>query len=347
MPDLSLPLQGKPERPCLQGVVEAVPVEIAQVAVDNMHRHLVIATRGSKLALWQANHVKSMIEKENPSYTVSLNIIRTKGDAFLDKPLAEVGGKGLFVKEIEDAILSGRADMAVHSMKDMPIDLPEGLIIGCVPKREVSSDCFLSDKYPDLMSLPENAVVGTSSMRRQSELLNLRPDLTIIPLRGNIDSRLKKMEDGICDAIFLATAGLYRLELTTRYMFPLSEKIFVPAVGQGALAIECEEENYELLVILSTMEDRASRVCVAAERAFLKELDGDCRIPVGAHAAMIDEENINLAGFIGTPNGKQIIRNECAANAALAEETGRNLAKEMLLSGGNRILNTLKNTPNK
>lgn len=330
-------------RQCLPQAEDAAgaAAEIAQAAVDNMRKHLIIATRGSRLALWQANYVKEALERENPAYTISLNVIKTKGDVFIDQPLAKVGGKGLFVKEIEDAILQGSADMAVHSMKDVPMQLPENLIIGCVPKREVASDCFLSDKYPDIDSLPDNAVVGTSSLRRQAELLNARPDLHIISLRGNIDTRLKKMEDGVCDAMILATAGLYRLDLTTRYMQPLPENIYVPAVGQGALGVECLEENYDLLVLFSTLENRAARVCVSAERAFLTELNGDCKTPIGAHAIMLDEEAIRLTGLIATPDGKDLMRAELVANASLAEETGKRLAEKMLLAGGQKILTAI------
>lgn len=306
-----------------------------------MRKHLVIATRGSKLALWQANYIREKLEKENPSYTLSLKIIKTKGDLFTDAPLANVGGKGLFVKEIEEALLNGSADLAVHSMKDVPMKLPENLIIGCIPKREASSDCFLSDKYPDIESLPQNAVVGTSSLRRQAELLNLRPDLQIISLRGNIDTRLHKMADGVCDAMILATAGLYRLELTTRFMQPLPENIFVPAVGQGALGVECLEDNYELLVLFSGLENRHARVCVSAERSFLTELNGDCKTPIGGHAVMRDEDTICLTGLIATPDGRELMRYEMVADASLAEETGKELAKKMLLNGGQKILTAL------
>lgn len=320
----------------------AVWVAIAQAAADDMRKHLIIATRGSQLALWQANYVKEALEKEDPACSISLNVIKTKGDLIADRPLSQVGGKSLFVKEIEEALLSGRADLAVHSMKDIPTQLPEGLIIGCVPKREVSSDCFLSVNYPSLESLPIGATVGTSSLRRQAELLNLRPDLRVISLRGNIDTRLRKMEDGVCDAIILATAGLYRLDLTTRYMLPLPEDVFVPAVGQGALGIECLEDNYELLVRLSYLENRDARVSVAAERAFLTELDGNCQIPIGAHAFLEDEETARLTGLIASPDGKMLLRETISADASLAEETGKKLARDMLKAGGNEILAALR-----
>lgn len=316
--------------------------EIAQAAADDMRKHLVIATRGSQLALWQANHVKKALEKEDPSCSISLNIIKTKGDIIADRPLSQVGGKSLFVKEIEEALLSGRADFAVHSMKDVPAQLPEQLIIGCIPKREVSSDCFLSAAYPNLEALPLGATVGTSSLRRQAELLHYRPDLEIISLRGNIDTRLRKMEDGVCDAILLATAGLYRLDLTTRYMHPLPEDKFVPAVGQGALGIECLEDNYDLLVRLTSLENRDARVSVAAERAFLAALDGNCQIPIGAHAYLEDEETIRLTGLIASPDGKKLLRETVSADASLAEETGKKLAQNMLKAGGDSILAALK-----
>lgn len=303
-----------------------------------MTRHLVIATRGSALAMWQAEHVRDCLKDIDPSLNISFNVIKTKGDVFLDAPLAQVGGKGLFVKEIEQALLEGRADLAVHSIKDVPMELPGGLIIGCVPKRESPADCYLSHKYPDLHRLPEGASVGTSSLRRQAQLLAMRPDLKITQMRGNVDSRLKKLAGGDCDAIVLAEAGLFRLDLHAPYMQPLDPAVFVPAVGQGALGIECAEDNYQLLTLLAYLEDREARVCVQAERAMLRALDGGCQVPIGAHARMIDDENVILEGLAGEPDGSAVIRVERNADASLAEKLGADVARELLDSGARDIL---------
>lgn len=300
--------------------------------------HLVIATRGSALALWQANHIRDCLMEQDSSLTVSLDVIRTKGDIITDVPLAKVGGKGLFVKEIEEALLSGRADLAVHSMKDVPMSLPEGLLLGCVPKRDDPSDCFLSWKYPDLDRLPMGARVGTSSLRRQAQLLNLRPDLQIEPLRGNIDTRLSKLADGNYDAIILATAGLFRMGLHAPFMTPLDVNKFIPAVGQGALGIECRESDYNLLVRLASLEDRHSRVCVSSERAFMKTLDGGCQVPAAAYAVMTDEENMRIEGMVAEPDGSVVLRAVREGDASLAEELGRELAADLIENGARTIL---------
>lgn len=303
-----------------------------------MRRHLVIATRGSRLALWQANHVKSLIEEGFPGVTASLNVIQTKGDKILDAPLAKIGGKGLFVKEIEEALLDGRADLAVHSIKDVPMELPEELIIGCVPKRESPADCFLSRSYPSLKDLPNGALVGTSSLRRKAQLLASRPDLKIHDLRGNIDTRLGRLESGDYDAIVLAEAGLFRLGLHARHMASFRPDELLPAVGQGALGIECRENDYDLLVLLASLEDRDTRVCVNAERAFMKELEGGCQIPAACHAEMIDEERVHVQGLAARENGREIIRAERVGDASESEKLGASLAQEILNKGGREIL---------
>lgn len=320
-------------------VVQAVLAVIAQVAgVRLMPKHLVIATRGSALALWQSNFIKEQIERENPACSVSLNVIKTKGDLIQNRPLAEVGGKGLFVKEIEEALLDKRADLAVHSVKDVPMQLPEGLILGCIPKREDASDCFLSNKWHSLETLPQGATVGTSSLRRKAQLLNLRPDLKILPLRGNIDTRLAKLHAGECDAIILATAGLYRLGLTAPFMQPLPFSMLMPAAGQGALGLECREDDYDLLVLLSSLEDRMARVCVSAERSFLKTLNGSCQVPIAAHAQMPDEETVILQGLVATEDGEKIIKSSASKDASLAEELGVTLASSLLKKGADSII---------
>lgn len=320
----------------------AVPVATARAAVINsMRKHYVIATRGSRLAVWQANHVKERLEAANPGITLSINIIKTKGDKIQDVPLAKVGGKGLFVKEIEDALLERRADLAVHSIKDVPMVLPDGLILGCVPKRESSTDCFLSMNYNSLQELPFQAHVGTSSLRRQAQLLAIRPDLRISSLRGNIDTRLGKLESGDYDAIILATAGLFRLDLHAPHMLPLDDDEFVPAVGQGALGIECLEENYELLVMLASLEDRDTRVCVNAERAFMTTLDGGCQVPAACHARMLDEESMYVQGLVAEPDGSLILRAKRQGDASFSEKFGSELAKELLDNGAADILNKI------
>ena len=306
-----------------------------------MHKNLVIATRGSRLALWQAAHVKHLLEELEPALAISLNVIKTRGDVILDVPLAKVGGKGLFVKEIEEALLDGRADLAVHSIKDVPMELPEGLLLGCVPPRESATDCLLSCKYPDLEALPKGAHIGTSSLRRQAQLLALRPDLRISSLRGNVDTRLRKLEEGEFDAIILATAGLQRLGLKAPFMLPLDPDRIMPAAGQGALGIECREDNYDLLVLLASLEDRNTRVCVDAERAFLAGLNGGCQVPIAGHAHFVDEENLILDGLIAEVDGSLVLRGSRSGNAIDAREIGEALAKELLDGGGRRILEKL------
>lgn len=310
-----------------------------------MARHLIIATRGSELALWQAEHVRECLREIDPSLDISLNIIKTKGDVMQDAPLAKIGGKGLFVKEIEQALLEGRADLAVHSMKDVPMQLPEGLIIGCVPRREEANDCFLSEKYPDLDSLPEGALVGTSSLRRQAQILARRPDLLIAPLRGNIDTRLSRLKGGGFDAIVLAMAGLSRLGLHARHMTPLPVDEFIPAVGQGALGVECHEDNYQLLTLLAHLEDRKARVAVQAERSFLRRLQGGCQTPIAAHATFLDEENINLQALVAEPNGSAILRRQQKSDAIDAEKTGEKVAAALLADGADKILLKLQTGP--
>lgn len=308
-----------------------------------MRKHFVIATRGSQLALWQANHVKACLEGLDSDVVVSLNVIKTQGDIIQDVPLAKIGGKGLFVKEIEAALLEGRADLAVHSMKDVPMDLPEGLILGCVPQREIATDCLLSCQWPDLASLPLRAHVGTSSLRRQAQLLAARPDLRISPLRGNVDTRLKKLSSGEYDAIVLASAGLKRLGLSAPHMHTLEADTLLPAVGQGALGIECREDMYDLLVLLSSLEDRASRVCVTAERAFLRKLDGGCQVPIAGHARMLDDEHLVMRGLVADVDGCVVLQAENSDYAENAERLGNAVAEELLEKGARQILDKLYN----
>ena len=304
-------------------------------------KKLTIATRGSRLALWQAEHVKQTLMALEPELAIDLTIIKTKGDIILDVPLAQVGGKGLFVKEIEEALLDGRADLAVHSIKDVPMTLPDGLTLGCVPEREICTDCFLSFRYACFADLPPGACVGTSSLRRQAQLLARRPDLEIESLRGNVDTRLRKLENGDYDAIVLASAGMRRLHLHTTYMESLSTDIFVPAVGQGALGIECRADDSATLELLSRMEHRETRICVEAERGLLAGLDGGCQVPIGAHAVMTGANSFGLDGLVGEVDGSCIIRSQLEGLADSARATGLALAEKLLDNGAREILDRL------
>ncbi len=306
-----------------------------------MRKHLVIATRGSRLALWQAEYIKKLLEELDPALRISFNVIKTSGDAILDAPLSQIGGKGLFVKEIEEAILAGRADLAVHSVKDVPMQLPDGLILGCVPKRATPTDCFVSNSFACLDELPIGAHIGTSSLRRQAQLLAKRPDLRISSLRGNIDTRLNKLAENKYDGIILATAGLIRLGLHAPHVFPLPLDDFLPAVGQGALGIECQEDNYDLLVLLSSLEDRATRVCVDAERSFLAKLDGGCQVPIAAHAKMLDDEILSIAGLVGELDGSALLKAQKCGDASTSRELGQSLGQELLAGGAKTILDKL------
>ena len=288
---------------------------------------LVIATRGSRLALWQANHVKDSLEAVHPGLAVELNIIKTKGDIILDVPLAKVGGKGLFVKEIEEALLSGAADIAVHSMKDVPMELPEGLILGIVPEREDPTDLFLSVDYDSLESL-----------RRQAQVLAQRPDLEVVSLRGNVDTRLRKLTEGQFAAIIMATAGMKRLGLSVPKECPLAPPAFIPAVGQGALGIEFREDRKDLAEMLSFMEHRPTRICVEAERGLLAGLDGGCQVPIAGHAEMLDDGTFELEGLVGEVDGSVIIRRKVTGRADEARAVGFALARSLAEDGGAEIL---------
>lgn len=324
---------------------QAVPAATAHlVDIKYMRSHLVIATRGSKLALWQAEYVKSLLQGVDPSVNVSINVIKTKGDIIQNRPLAKIGGKGLFVKEIEDALLDGRADLAVHSVKDMPMELPEGLILGCVPQRQAVTDSYVSYKYPAFQLLPQNARVGTSSLRRQAQLLAKRPDLRIESLRGNVDTRLKKIENGDFDATILATAGMNRLGLDAPFVQPLDADDFLPAAGQGALGIECHEDNYDLFVLLAHLENREARLCVDAERSFVRALNGNCQAPVAARGHLVDEEMLELEGLVAEPDGSMVLRAKHIAPAEDATQLGILVADEIKNNGGDAIIERLINS---
>jgi hydroxymethylbilane synthase len=302
-------------------------------------KKVVIATRGSQLALWQAEHIKSRLMAQYEGLEVELLILKTKGDIILDVPLAKVGGKGLFVKEIEEALLAGTADLAVHSMKDVPMVLPEGLTLGAVPEREICTDLFLSEKYAALEDLPQGAKLGTSSLRRQSQALALRPDLEVAMLRGNVETRLRKMKEGQYDAIILARAGVKRLGLGASLQQDLTPPSFLPAVGQGALGIEIREDRPEMRELVAFLDDMPTRLCVTAERAFLRRLDGGCQVPIAAHA-VLEGEGLVLEALVADPLGKVVFRDtvRCAATLEEADAAGQKLAEKLLADGADKIL---------
>ena len=300
-----------------------------------------IATRGSRLALWQARHIAARIQALRPGCAPHLEVIKTQGDIILDVPLAKVGGKGLFVKEIEEALLHGSADLAVHSIKDMPVELPEGLVLACILEREAVDDSLLSLRYASLAQLPQGAHVGTSSLRRQAQLLHLRPDLHISSLRGNVDTRLRKLHEGQFDAIVLATAGLKRLAMQAPHMSRLGPPGFLPAVGQGALGIECRADRQDILELLAPLEHRATRICVETERAFLAGLNGGCQVPVAGHARMSGPDHVILEALVADVDGTGLLRAQSTGSADHAEQTGRKLAAQLLEQGAARILQKL------
>ena len=302
-----------------------------------MRKILRIGTRASLLAVTQSTWVKNQIEQQYPGTTVELVKILTKGDKILDVPLAKVGGKGLFVKEIEDALLDERVDMAVHSMKDVPAELPEGLQVAIVPEREIPQDAFVSGKYKTVDALPQRAVIGTSSLRRKSQLACLRPDLEIKDLRGNLDTRLRKLDEGEYDAIILAGAGLNRLGMQDRITALFTPEQMLPAIGQGSLGIELRMADTELLDELQFLHHRDTAVTVLAERAFLLRLEGGCQVPIGGFAT-IDNETITLTGLIASLDGKTILREQRSGMAAEAEKIGVSLAETLLARGGKAIL---------
>ncbi|GAB4335509.1 MAG: hydroxymethylbilane synthase [Desulfobulbaceae bacterium] len=302
-----------------------------------MRKEIRIGTRASLLAVTQSTWVKEQIENHHPGTRVELVKITTKGDKILDVPLAKVGGKGLFVKEIEDALLDGRADLAVHSMKDVPTDLPAGLHLGVVTERENPRDAFLSNKCKSILDLPEGAKVGTSSLRRKSQLACLRPDLVIEDLRGNLDTRLRKLDEGQYDAIILAAAGLNRLGMADRITSLFEPDQMLPAIGQGALGLELRTDDAELLEGISFLNHPPTAVAVTAERAFLLRLEGGCQVPIGAFATA-EGDSVTLHGLIASVDGSEILRESVTGPATDAAVLGTGLAETLLDRGGRRIL---------
>lgn len=303
-------------------------------------KEIVIGTRSSKLALWQANFVKDALIKKYPDIKVTLKKTMTKGDKILDAPLAKIGGKGLFTKEIEEAIKSGEVHFAVHSLKDMPTELPQGLRISAITKRMDFGDAFVSDKHQNLQELPKNAKVGTSSLRRRAQLLHIRDDLQILNLRGNVETRLKKMADENFDAVILAVAGLKRLGYEERIREVISTEIMIPAVGQGALAIETRKDDDEINNLIAFLNDNETKIATTAERAFLARVKGGCQVPVGVYGE-ICEDALKLTGVIASLDGKRLYRKEVISDKKNAENIGKDLAEELLNMGGRAILEEL------
>ena len=315
-----------------------------------MKNKIIIGTRGSKLALWQAEWIKSELQKLRPGLEVELNKIKTTGDKILDVPLAKVGGKGLFVKEIEEALLRNEADIAVHSMKDVPTDFPDGLHLAVICKREDPRDAFITAicshqqealKRPSAVSsfkdLRQGATIGTSSLRRSCQLLSMRPDIKIEQLRGNLDTRLRKLDEGQFDAIILAAAGVKRLGWADRITETLPPEISLPAIGQGAVGIECRTDDEFINKLIAPLDHFETSVCVRAERACLKKLEGGCQVPIAAYAKLINGM-IVMDGLVGSVSGETIIKAHVEGNPKDAEMLGIKLAEEVLSKGGKAIL---------
>lgn len=315
-------------------------------------KKLNIATRKSPLAMWQAEHIKSRLESLYPNLEVNLVTMVTQGDKILDTPLAKIGGKGLFVKELEQALYDGRADIAVHSLKDVPMELPEGLILGTYCKREAPTDAFVSNTYDKLEDLPQGAVVGTASLRRQCQIKAYRPDLQIKSLRGNVQTRLGKLDAGEYDAIILATSGLKRVELSERIKQEIDIDISLPAVGQGALAIECRADDKDVLELLKPLNDGQARIRLKAERALNRRLEGGCQVPIAAYAVIekdaehSHDKTLWLRGRVGSEDGTTLLKAEKrikltgdqATREAQAEQLGIEVAEELLSLGADEIL---------
>ena len=298
-----------------------------------------IATRQSPLALWQAEHVAALLVEAFPNVTTELVKMVTRGDKILDAPLAKVGGKGLFVKELEQGMLEGTADIAVHSMKDVPIEFPDGLHLAAILDREDPTDAFVSNQYASLNELPANARIGTSSLRRECQLKERLPNAEVIPLRGNVNTRLAKLDAGDYDAIILASAGLKRLGMAERITESLATEISLPAVGQGAIGIECRVDD-EINQMLATLHDAQTGLCVTAERAMNTRLNGGYQVPI-AGFAQIQGQKIFMRGLVGNPDGSVLYRAERTGDIEQSEELGRAIAEDLLALGADKILHAL------
>jgi hydroxymethylbilane synthase len=300
-----------------------------------------IATRKSKLALWQAEHVAARLRSAHPDLHVELVPMTTKGDQIQDRSLAAIGGKGLFIKELEVAMEEGRADIAVHSMKDVPAEMPAGMTLGALLERADTRDALISNQFPSVAALPQRARVGTSSLRRQAQLLARRPDLLIEPLRGNVDTRLRKLDEGEMQAIVLASAGLIRLGWEARITERVPASICLPAVGQGAIGIECREGDAATLKRLAVLEHSPTRIAVTAERALSKRLGGSCQSPIAA-LAQLDQGMLELSGMVAEPDGSKIWRDSVRGAPGDAERLGTQLAERLLAAGADALLERLR-----
>lgn len=303
-----------------------------------------IGTRGSKLALWQAGWVKSILEKKFPPIQIELILIKTQGDKILDVPLAKVGGKGLFVKEIEQALLARRIDIAVHSMKDMPADIPQGLCIGAIPARENPLDVFISRNGARFNEMAAGSVIGTSSLRRSAQLRHARPDMVVQPVRGNLDTRLKKLESENFDALVLAAAGVKRLNLEHRITEYLDPELMLPAIGQGALCIEIRKDDPTVGPLVAVLDHAPTRAAVAGERAFLNRLEGGCQVPIAGYG-QIRENQFILTGLVAELDGSRVIKAQKSGPPDSSETSGIELAEELLARGADEILEKLKSIP--
>jgi len=309
-------------------------------AGNNTRSSLVVGTRGSRLAVWQAEWVQARLKELAPGLTVTLQRIKTSGDMILDVPLAVIGGKGLFVKEIEEALLRGEIDLAVHSMKDVPTVLPDGLDIVCVPAREDPRDVLVSRDSCSLDQLPKGSRVGTSSLRRQAQLLHYRLDLRIQLLRGNLDTRLRKLQNGEYEAIVLAAAGLSRMGWSNKVTEYLPPEVSLPAIGQGALALEGRCKDRFVQALVEKLEHRPTRTAVTAERALLERLEGGCQVPIAAHAT-VKGDTLIMDGLIASVDGRRLIRDTIQGPASEAQGLGMQLAEKLLAQGGDVILHEI------
>ena len=296
-----------------------------------------IATRKSPLALWQANHVREALLARYPQLDIELVTMTTQGDKILDTPLAKVGGKGLFVKELETGILERRADLAVHSMKDVPVEFPEGLGLAAILTREDPRDAFVSNRFDHLEDLPQGARVGSSSLRRQCQLRAMRPDLEIIDLRGNVNTRLQKLDDGNYDAIILACAGLKRMGMEDRIKEALAPNQMVPAIGQGAIGIECRVDDVRVQNLLQPLHDNQTYLRIMAERTLNERLQGGCQVPIGGYAE-VDHGMVVLSGLVGRPDGSQVVEGVISGRSEDWAELGQVLADDLLSRGAKQIL---------
>lgn len=299
-----------------------------------------IATRKSPLAMWQAEHVAAALKAAHPGVRVELLGMSTQGDKILDTPLAKIGGKGLFVKELEQGMLDGSADIAVHSMKDVPVDLPDGLHLPVIMEREDPRDAFVSNTYSGLEDLPQGARVGTSSLRRQSQVMARRPDLKMLPLRGNVNTRLRKLDEGDYDAIILAAAGLIRLKFGDRIRAFVEPEHSLPAIGQGAVGIECRIDDARVNDLIAPLHDADTGSRVRAERAMNNRLEGGCQVPIAGHA-ILEGDDLWLRGLVGSVDGRRIIRDEIRGHREHAKALGETLAEHLLAAGAADILKEL------